>query len=152
MKNELQALEDWVMPLIANLSTRERQALARRVALDLRRSQRERIKSQQNPDGTPYAPRKPQSQSLQGAIKRRAMFSKIRTARYLKARAQGGTAEVGFAGRVAHIARIHQEGLRSRVDRSGPKTDYPERRLLGFTTEDRDLIQGSILEHLTRGL
>lgn len=149
MSDDLQALEDWAAPLLAKLSNKERKALARRVALELRRSQRERIKAQQNPDGTPFAPRKPQKRARQGATRRRTMFTKIRTARYLKARAQGTTAEVGFIGRVAMIARIHQKGLRANVDRDGPRVTYAQRRLLGFSKVDSDVIQASVLEHLT---
>ncbi|MBZ9576724.1 phage virion morphogenesis protein [Modicisalibacter sp. MOD 31.J] len=148
MSDDLQALEDWVAPLLARLDAGQRRQLARRVALDLRRSQRERIKAQQNPDGTPFAPRKPQYRAQQGAIRRKAMFAKIRTAKYLKARAQGDTAEVGFVGRVAHIARIHQEGLRARVDRDGPYYDYPERRLVGITDADRQRILDGVIDHL----
>nr|WP_283101616.1 phage virion morphogenesis protein [Halomonas populi] len=43
----------------------------------MRRSQRERIRGQTNPDGTPYVPRKPQQwRARQGSIRRRAMFGK----------------------------------------------------------------------------
>lgn len=149
MDDELQALENWVAPLLAKLDPKARRTLARRVAQDLRRAQRERIKAQQNPDGTPYAPRKPQHRAKQGAIRRRAMFQKLRTARYLKARGTPNKAEVGFVGRVAHIARIHQEGLHGRVDRNGPRVRYPERRLLGYRHEDRELIQDAVLRHIT---
>ena len=61
MTDELQALEDWVEPLLAKLSRSERRQLIRRVGRDLRRSQAQRIESQRNPDGTSYAPRKPQN-------------------------------------------------------------------------------------------
>lgn len=149
MTNDLQALEDWVTPLLDNLSSKERRALARRVAQALRRSQRERIKAQQNPDGSPYAPRKPQRRAQKGAIRRRTMFAKIRTAKYLKARAQGDTAEVGFVGRVVRIARVHQDGLRANVDRDGPRVTYTQRRLIGFSDADRELIQDTVLRHLT---
>ncbi|SFU01454.1 phage virion morphogenesis protein [Halomonas saccharevitans] len=151
MADDLQALEDWVTPMLAQLDRKARRTLARKVAQDLRRAQRERIKAQQNPDGTPYAPRKPQHRAQQGAIRRRTMFTKIRTAKYLKARGTAEGAEVGFVGRVAHIARVHQEGLRARVDRDGPRVSYPERRLLGLSDADHQLIQDSVLRHLTAG-
>ncbi|SHF00431.1 phage virion morphogenesis (putative tail completion) protein [Modicisalibacter ilicicola DSM 19980] len=147
--DDLDALADWVAPLLAKVEPKQRRALARKVARDLRRSQRERIKAQQNPDGTAYAPRKPQHRAKQGAIRRKAMFSKIRTAKYLKAKGSLESAEVGFVGRVAHIARIHQEGLRAKVDKDGPHYDYPERRLIGFSASDRELIQDALLKHLT---
>lgn len=149
MADDLQTLEEWAAPLLARLEAKERRRLARAVARDLRRSQRERIKAQQNPDGTPYAPRKPQLRAQAGAIRRKTMFTKLRTAKYLKAKASADSAEVGFVGRIAQIARVHQLGLRARVDRDGPQYDYPQRQLLGFTDQDRELIQDSLLRHLS---
>lgn len=149
MADDLQALEDWVAPLLARLETKERRRLARSVARDLRRSQRERIKSQTNPDGTPYAPRKPQKwRARQGSIRRQAMFGKLSTAKWLKATTRGDSAVVGFFGNVARLARTHQYGLRDRVDRDGPTIAYPQRELLGFTEADRRLILDSLLTHL----
>ncbi|MFM9269975.1 phage virion morphogenesis protein [Halomonas elongata] len=148
MADDLQALEDWVQPLIAQLDRKARRQLARKVALELRRSQRERIKAQRNPDGTPYEPRKPQHRAQQGAIRRRTMFSKIRTAKYLKAKGSAEAAEVGFTGHVARIAAIHQQGRRAMVDRDGPRIRYPKRRLIGYTAEDRERVMESVLQHL----
>lgn len=149
MVDDLQALEDWVAPLLARLETKERRRLARSVARDLRRSQRERIKSQTNPDGTSYTPRKPQKlRARQGSIRRQAMFGKLSTAKWLKATTRGDTAVVGFLGSVARLAKTHQYGLRDRVDRDGPTIEYPQRELLGFTETDRELILNSLLTHL----
>jgi len=46
MANDLQALEAWAAPLLAKLEAKERRALARSIARDLRRHQRERIRAQ----------------------------------------------------------------------------------------------------------
>lgn len=55
----LQQLEDWAAPLLFHLLSQDEQArLARTIARDLIRSQKQRIAQQRNPDGTPYAPRK----------------------------------------------------------------------------------------------
>ena len=71
MADNMEALEEWVGPLLAQLDVKQRRALARNVARDLRRRQRERIRAQTNPDGTPYAPRKEQRlRAQQGSIKR----------------------------------------------------------------------------------
>src|SRR5699024_4439539 len=134
---------------IRQLEPRQRKQLNRNIARDLRRRQRERIKAQQNPDGSPYEPRKPQHWK-QGAIKRQAMFRRLRTARYLKARGFTNKAVVGFTGRGAHIARVHQYGLSAPVEPGGPRYRYPSRRLLGHTSAGRDDIAASILRHLTR--
>ncbi|WP_136067089.1 phage virion morphogenesis protein [Modicisalibacter radicis] len=149
MADNLQALEDWAAPLLARLEAKERRRLARAIARDLRRSQRERIRSQTNPDGTPYAPRKPQKWlARQGSIRRKAMFGKLATAKWLKATARGDAAMVGFFGNVARLAKTHQYGLRDRVDRDGPTIEYPQRELLGFTDQDREVILDSLLTHL----
>lgn len=149
MADNLEALEEWVGPLLAQLDVKQRRALARNVARDLRRRQRERIRAQTNPDGTPYAPRKPQSfRAKQGSIRRRTMFSKLSTARWLKTKTQGDNALVGFFGNVARIATTHQRGLTDRVSRDGPRVEYAQRELLGFTALDRDHIMESVLTHL----
>ncbi|MCM2973502.1 phage virion morphogenesis protein [Larsenimonas suaedae] len=150
MPDDLQRLEDWAAPLLAKLDAKERRRLARSVATDLRRAQRERIKAQKNPDGTSYAPRK--SRDQQGTIRRRAMFGKLRTAKYLKIRTSPHGAEIGFFGRVASIAKTHQFGLRDRVSRTGPRVQYEQRELLGFTEHDHTLLRDTLLDHLNDGL
>lgn len=151
MADDLQQLADWATPLLAKLEVRERRALARTIAQDLRRSQRARIRAQRNPDGTPFAPRQPQRlRGRQGAIRRRAMFAKLSTAKWLKATTQGDTAVLGFFGSVARIARTHQLGLRDRVSRNGPTVEYPQRELFGFTAQDRTRIRDLLIDHLTR--
>jgi len=149
MADDLQELADWAGPLLARLDAKERRALARSLARELRRGQRERIKAQRNPDGSEFAPRQPQKwRARQGGIRRRAMFGKLATAKWLKATAQDDTAVVGFFGNVARIAKTHQYGLRDRVDRNGPTIEYPQRELLGFTEADRTRIRDALIEHL----
>jgi phage virion morphogenesis protein len=55
---------------------------------------------------------------------------------------------VGFFGRVARIARVHQEGLTDKVAKKGPKYHYPARPLLGFSATDQALIGESLLRYL----
>ncbi|EWH00541.1 phage virion morphogenesis protein [Halomonas sp. BC04] len=145
---DLQALESWVAPLIEKLTASQRRVLAREVARDLRISQRERIKAQQNPDGSRYEPRAA-LRGQAGGIRRRAMFSKLRTAKFIKARVTAAGAQVGFVGRVARIARVHQYGLRARVQPGGPRHNYPQRELLGLTRGDQTRIRDSLIDHLT---
>jgi phage virion morphogenesis protein len=70
------------------------------VAIDVRRSQAQRIKAQQGPDGAAYPARKRRKEFKRknGRIKRQkaAMFTKIRTAKHLKVKATGDQIEVGF--------------------------------------------------------
>lgn len=76
------------------------------------------------------------------------MFVKLRTARWLKANATAEGAELGFVGRVARLARVHQEGLSDRASPGGKMIRYPARPLLGFSERDRMLIRDLLLEQL----
>jgi phage virion morphogenesis protein len=148
MSDDLNQLESWITPLIEKLSPKERRVLAKEVARDLRIANRERIKAQQNPDGTPFEPRT-QLRGRSGAIRRKAMFTKLRTAKYLKIKTGANAAEVGFLGRVARIARVHHYGLRDRVEKGGPQHQYARRELVGFSDTDRERIRDSLINHLT---
>lgn len=151
MNDALNHLDTWAGALLAKLAPPARRTLARTIATELRRSQQQRIAAQLNPDGTAYAPRKPRLRDKRGAIRRRAtMFAKLRTARWLKATSTADAAEVGFIGRVARLARVHQEGLRDRVSPGGKQIRYPTRALLGFTEAERESIRTRLLDHLTR--
>ena len=55
---------------------------------------------------------------------------------------------VGFAGRIAFIARVHQFGLKDKVDRDGPTVKYASRELLGFTDEEIRMVETDVLNHL----
>lgn len=146
--NDISALEAFAADLIAALDPGARRQLATDVAKTLRQRQSQRIAAQQNPDGTPYEPRKPQMRRKQGRI-RRTMFAKLRTARYLKAASTPEEAVVRFADNVARIAAVHQGGLRDYVNRrTGLEIDYPKRELLGFSDADIDLVREIILEHI----
>ncbi|MDC8802563.1 phage virion morphogenesis protein [Halomonas pacifica] len=146
--DSLRDLEAWAEPLLARLTPAERRRLARTIATELRRRQRERIAAQRAPDGTPFEPRKPQARRQAGFVRRQPMFTRIRQAKHLRTKAHPGQAEVGFIGRVARIARIHQLGLRDRVEPGGPVHDYAQRELLGYSDADRQLIRDLIIQHL----
>lgn len=146
MTDELNQLENWLQPLINKLNTAERAKLARKVGTALRRSQQQRIKSQRNPDGTPYAPRK--SQEYQGRIKRKAMFQKLRQAKHMRLNTTPNSVSIGFIGNVAKIAQVHQYGLRDRVRPGGPTVQYEKRELLGFTKADEELVMDLVIDHL----
>lgn len=148
LEKELQQLDNWLTPLIEKLTPKERRVLAREVARDLRIANRERIKAQTNPDGTPYEPRK-QLRGRRGRIRRKAMFTGLRTAKYLRIKTTADEAAVGFLGRVARIARVHHYGLRDRVEKGGPQHQYARRELIGITTKDADHIAESVLNHLS---
>ncbi|MEB6368999.1 phage virion morphogenesis protein [Klebsiella michiganensis] len=76
------------------------------------------------------------------------MFRRLRTTRFLKARATSEGASVGFSGVAARIARIHQYGLRDRVNDSGAMATYPRRELLGLSKADRMAIARQVIDSL----
>ena len=138
--------------LINNLSPQARRQLARNIGQALRKSQQARIARQQNPDGTAFEPRKAQKQfgKKKGRIKRKAMFAKLRTARYLKVRSNANEVAVGFTESSSIIANIHQYGLIGTVNKKhGLKVQYAQRELLGFSESDVELIENLIIEQLS---
>jgi phage virion morphogenesis protein len=151
MANNLEALETWAAVLLKRLEPGERSKLARSIGQELRRSQQKRVMAQENPDGSKFAPRKQRNlRGKQGRVKRKlAMFKKLRTASYLKVRGDNNAVTVGFTGRIARIARVHQYGLKDRAERGAPDTRYEQRETLGFTDADLDMIRDSLLSHLT---
>jgi phage virion morphogenesis protein len=151
--DDLTQLELWAAPLLAKLAPAQRRQLARTIALELRCAQQQRIAAQIAPDGTPYAARRRRAESLRGkrgVIRRKqgAMFTKLRAARWLKTKVTHEGAEVGFFGRVARLARIHQEGGMDRVAPGGPTAKYPARPLLGFTESNRAMVRDRLLQFL----
>lgn len=150
MANDLDALEDWAGVLLNKLEPAARSKLARSLAQKLRRSQQQRVKQQRNPDGSPYAARKPRDlKGKNGRIKRQAkMFQKMPKASYMKAKGDGQSITVGFTGRVARIARVHQYGLKDRAEANAPQVRYQQREVLGFKAMDLEVIRDGLLAHL----
>ena len=151
MANDLEALEDWAGVLLSKLEPAARSKLARSLAQKLRRSQQQRVNQQRNPDGSPYAARKPRDlKGKKGRIKRQAkMFQKLPKASYMKAKGDAQSITVGFTGRVARIARVHQYGLIDRAEANAPEVKYGQRRILGFTEADLELIRAELVTSLT---
>lgn len=149
MADKLEALETWAAGLLEQLQPAARNQLARSIGQDLRRSQQKRVQTQLNPDGSKFAPRKKRDlRGKQGRIRRKVeMFKKLRTATYMKARGDSNAVSVGFTGRVARIARVHQYGLKDRAERGSSETRYDQREILGFTDTDLDQIRDKILDH-----
>ena len=138
--------------LIANLSPQARRQLGRKIGQALRKSQSNRIARQQNPDGSAFEPRKPRKEfgKKKGRIKRKAMFAKLRTARYFKIQSNANEVSVGFNGSSAMIAKVHQYGLMSSPSKTKDfKVRYPQRELLGFSQSDLDAIEDLVLEQLS---
>ncbi|OAE63683.1 phage virion morphogenesis protein [Achromobacter insolitus] len=150
MSNELERIEDWAAGLMARLSASQRRSVNVKVGQALRRSQVKRITQQKQPDGSAYPARK-QKKNLRGKrgrVKRRAMFLKLKGSRHLRAIANTDAAQVGFLGKVARIARVHQRGQNDRPGPDMPDVRYPRRELLGFTADDIELVKDTLLKHL----
>jgi phage virion morphogenesis protein len=146
--SEFKPFEEKLKGLLDAMSPAARRRLAVDIAKRLRQSQQQRIKSQKAPDGTAYVPRKPQRiRDKKGRVKR-AMFAKLRNARYLKASGDDKSAVVEFTGKVKRIARVHQSGLKDKPGRNSAEVQYPARPLLGFSDEDTALVENIIIEHL----
>ena len=140
----LHELDAYLAGLLSKLEAPQRRALARAVAVELRRRQSDRIAAQRNPDGTPYEPRKPQLRHKRGSV-RRTMFTRLRMARYMRIEADANMAAVTFAGTVLRIATVHHFGLRDRVNKNGLTAKYPSRELLGLDDGDIRLVTETVL-------
>lgn len=147
MSQDIHDLANHIQPFIEKLSVSERAKLAQSIGRDLRKNQSNRITSQKNPDGSGYAPRRKRLRDQKGKIKRR-MFDKLKNNSNLILRTNADSISLGFVGRVARIAKVHQYGLRDRVSRKGVTFDYPKRELLGFNIQDIQLIKDLMLEHI----
>lgn len=132
----------WLEQAIERLSPAEQRKLAREIGKQLRVENRKRITAQTSPEGQPWAPRK------KGKGKRPTgkMFKKLRTASRLKIKAQAHGVKIGWAGQDGHIARVHQYGLRQRLQWG--EAQYPARALLGFAPKDVEIIKDLLIERL----
>lgn len=148
--SEFKPFDDKLAGLIGALSPAGRRKLAANIAKELRRSQQQRIKQQKAPDGTLYQARKRQPlRAKKGRIKR-AMFQKLRTSRYMKASGRSDAAVVEFTGKVQRIARIHQYGFKDRPNPNSQEVRYAKRQLLGFTQKECVIINGAIINLLSK--
>ncbi|ASL94515.1 MULTISPECIES: phage virion morphogenesis protein [Serratia] len=145
--SELNPFDTRLAGLIAKLSPQSRKSLAVAVSKRLRAGQQQHIKRQQAPDGTPYAPRKTRLRNKK-RLRDRAMFSKLRTARYLKAQGNSDAAVVEFVGRVQRMVNVHHFGLRDRPTPHSEAVKYEARPLLGFGPDDVKIIETAVIEHL----
>ncbi|MEN3968644.1 phage virion morphogenesis protein [Acinetobacter sp. BWR-L5] len=146
---ELQALNDYLAPLLTKLSDAERRKLEMSIARKVRASQKTRITRQQNPDGSAFVPRKKRLRDKKNKIKNK-MFNLIKTSKYMKIERTSEGVAIGFMNRVANIARVHQYGLRDRVEKGGPSVKYDSRELLGFTPAELEMIESEVLDHFSK--
>ena len=144
----LELLTEHLGTMLKQLSDSERRKLEMHIARKLRASQKKRITSQKNPDGSAYIPRKERLRNKKNKIKNK-MFNVIKNAKYMRTERTAQGLAIGFAGRVAFIARVHHFGLKDKVDRDGPVVKYASRELLGFTNEEIKMIENDVLDYLS---
>lgn len=148
---ELDALVEHLGTTLNRLNDSERRKLSMAIGRKLRASQKSRITTQKNPDGSAFIPRKFRLRNKRDKIKNK-MFNLIKNAKYLRLQHTAQGIAIGFAGRVSRIASVHQYGLRDRVASDGPQVKYAARELLGFTPQEIDMIETEVLNYLSTRL
>ena len=147
--DDLQRLENWLPPLLANLQPAQQRALARLLAMHVRKANQKTMAAQQSPEGEAWEPRKHRSRDRAGKLRQGPMFRKLRSARHIKAQGLANEAVIQFVGRAARIARVHHYGLRDLVAPGGAQYDYPVRPLIGVPGALADELVDLVLQQLT---
>ena len=145
---DLELLSEHLGAMLSKLSDAEIRHLEMNIARKLRVSHKKRITSQRNPDGSSYTPRKNRILNKRDKI-RNKMFNVIKTAKYLRLERTNVGLAIGFTGRIALIARVHQYGLKDKVSNNGPIVKYDSRELLGFTQEEIEMIENDVLTYIS---
>ncbi len=156
MASDLDALANWLQPLVSALAPAARRTLALQIARDLRTKTQANLRAQTAPDGTAWQARRQaitQAHSVRaGAAKakqrRGPMMAKLRQTRYLPLHTSADEAGLDFAARVQRIAAIHHFGLPDRVAPGGAEHVYAERPLLGVSDDMAERIKELVVAHL----
>lgn len=141
--NDFAPIEQLCRDLLLRTAAPERARLMRSIGREIRKSQSDRIAAQRDPDGAAFAPRhsRPKHGKNKGRLRQQKMFRKLRLAKILKGGGNADEAWVGFGGRAARIARIHQYGMSDSPAPGQPKVRYARRILLGLTeAEQRQIL------------
>lgn len=143
----LEGVDAFFGKVLADLSSHERRKASRQLGRALLRANLDRIRANKEPDGARMEKRKSRLDRrgrLRNAKgkKRGKMFPRLRLQREWKINAQTDSVEITLT-KGEMIARIHHDGARGYVGRdgSGKKiyTQFPTRRLLGFSNDDEQL-------------
>lgn len=156
MADDLARLEEWFGRIIAGLEPAQRRKATRKLGQLLRRANLKRIGANVDPDGAPFAPRKPRLDQ-RGRLRKGSsgkMFKGLRKLAKWRIDAAPDGVEISpvsnTADRVGSVSQFGQTVTVGRL-RNGRKirAKYAERRLLGFGREDEDLalmVAGEMLE------
>lgn len=137
-------LNHWLDGFSEKLAPSQKKELMRILAQGMRLRFKDRITGQRDPDGKRFVPRK---RDQIGNIKRQgAMFKGI--TKQLKTKYTAVQAEIGFSGRTAYVASVHQEGKTIRPTSKAKPTRYAIRELVGFGEDDRRWAMSIIQNYL----
>lgn len=143
-------LEHWLKTAVAALEPGRRRQVLRDLGRELRKRNQRRMSRQTGPDGTPWAPRK---RNRNGSVRKRVrMMEKLRQIRRLEMTATADTMELGYSGRTALIALVHQLGDVSEVAPGGPNVKYPARELLGLPPDDIAFVRQFVLDAIAQDI
>jgi phage virion morphogenesis protein len=143
-----EAIDGWLKSALAALDAGERRRLFREIGRELQRRTRKRMAAESGPDGAAWAPR---ARDRHGKIRKAAtMMTGLRAARRLTVAASAAGAKIGWSGRDARIAAVHQTGALDFVDRkvSDAKIRYPARPLIGLAEDDIAFVREALLAKL----
>jgi phage virion morphogenesis protein len=147
MADDLRELEQWLGRIQAGLEPGRRRAAALKLGQAIRRANLLRIGANVEPDGGAMEKRKG-SANERGRVRRKAgsrMFRRLRLAKAWSIDASADGVEIAPASAaIDKVAAVHHFGETDRVGRLRDgrviRAKYPERRLLGLSSDDRALI------------
>lgn len=151
---DLAAVEQLANALLRSTAPAARRKILISIAQDIRRSQSDRIAAQKQPDGSAFAPRRPQASTkrTKGKLRQKRMFTKLRLAKHLRASASADEAMIGFAGPAVRVARIHQLGLSDAPAPGMRKVRYARRVLIGLTPVEIERAMDLMLARVGDGI
>lgn len=147
--DDLQQVDAWLAALLNQLEPAQRTKMLREVARDIRKIQQANITAQRAPGGTAWEPKRVTARTKKGRI-RRKMFTKLKTAKYLKTQSNTNQAEISFTRQVQRLARVHHYGLRDKVNRRGTVVKYTERPLIGINGNVETSVRSVLIRWLVR--
>lgn len=149
--NDFAPIEQLCRDLLLRVGAAERSKLMRAIGREIRKSQSDRIGRQQEPEGAAFAPRRPKKpRAGKGRLRAQKMFRRIRMAKSLRSGGDGDEVWVGFGGRAARVAAIHQFGLFDAPAPGQPQVRYLRRTLLGLSEHDKSHIISLIINYLAQ--
>lgn len=132
-------LTPWLQRIDEQLNDSQKSRLMQRISTKIKQKWSQRIRSQRDPSGAGFVPRKAKSRNFRTKrVKTGAMFT--RASRMLKTAYSAHHAEIGFAGRLAQIMAVHQYGQVARPSPTVRPVQYAVRETVGFSSEDEQLI------------